>query len=281
MDTTRLKPLVRPHATAGASRSLVRVNRAMPRHRRLTADEAIVDVKGLTIGWGDVILQQDLNFQVKRGEVFGLLGGSGCGKSTLLRFLIGLEAPIAGTIDVAGRGQPELEDGLPPFGVMFQAGALFGSLTVGENVSLPLEEWTDLPVDAVAAIARAKLKLVGLDGAADKFPSELSGGMKKRAAIARALALEPELVFLDEPSAGLDPVMAADLDELIVTLSKTLGLTVVIVTHELASIFRIADRVIMLDKEEKTIIARGDPKELRDSEDPRISDFFNRKSKDR
>ena len=163
---------------------------------------------------------------------------------------------------------------------MFQAGALFGSLTVGENVALPLEEWTDLPGDAIAAIARAKLKLVGLDGAADKFPSELSGGMKKRAAIARALALEPELVFLDEPSAGLDPIMAADLDDLISTLSKSLGLTVVIVTHELESIFRIADRVVMLDKKEKTIIATGDPRELRHSEDQRVSDFFNRKSKE-
>jgi phospholipid/cholesterol/gamma-HCH transport system ATP-binding protein len=164
---------------------------------------------------------------------------------------------------------------------MFQAGALFGSLTVGENVALPLEEWTDLPADAIAAIAHAKLKLVGLDGAADKLPAELSGGMKKRAAIARALALEPELVFLDEPSAGLDPVMAADLDELVATLSKTLGLTVVLVTHELESIFRIADRIVMLDKEAKTIIATGAPKDLKDSADPRVSDFFNRRSKER
>lgn len=259
---------------------LVRVNRRMPRRGRAEAKEPIIRVKDLTIGWGDVILQQHLDFEVLRGEVFAILGGSGSGKSTLMRFLIGLEPPITGEIDVAGRGVPDLEAGLPPFGVMFQAGALFGSLTVGENVALPLEEWTDLPADAVGAIARAKLKLVGLEGAADKFPAELSGGMKKRAAIARALALEPELVFLDEPSAGLDPVMAADLDELIVTLSKTLGLTVVIVTHELESIFRIADRIIMLDKEEKTIIATGDPRELRSSADERVSDFFNRKSKE-
>jgi phospholipid/cholesterol/gamma-HCH transport system ATP-binding protein len=253
----------------------------MPRRGRVRADRPMVDVRGLTIGWGDVVLQQDLTFEVRRGEVFAILGGSGSGKSTLLRFLIGLEQPLAGTIDVAGRGLPDLEAGLPPFGVMFQAGALFGSLTVGENVALPLEEWTALPADAIAAIAHAKLKLVGLDGAADKLPAELSGGMKKRAAIARALALEPELVFLDEPSAGLDPVMAADLDELVKTLSKTLGLTVVLVTHELESIFRIADRVVMLDKEAKTIIATGAPKDLKDSADRRVSDFFNRRSKDR
>ncbi|MBI5534119.1 MAG: ATP-binding cassette domain-containing protein [Deltaproteobacteria bacterium] len=252
----------------------------MPRRARAKAEKPILEVKGLTIGWGDTILQQDLSFTVQRGEVFGILGGSGSGKSTLLRFLIGLEQPMAGEIDVAGCGVPDLEAGLPPFGVMFQAGALFGSLTVGENVSLPLEEWTDLPDNAIAGIARAKLKLVGLDGAADKLPSELSGGMKKRAAIARALALEPELVFLDEPSAGLDPVMSADLDRLISTLSKAIGLTVVLVTHELESIFRIAERIVLLDKEAKTIIATGDPRKLRDSEDPRVSDFFNRRSKE-
>jgi phospholipid/cholesterol/gamma-HCH transport system ATP-binding protein len=215
---------------------------------------------------------------VERGKVFAILGGSGSGKSTLLRFLIGLEEPIAGSINVAGRGLPALDLGLPPFGVMFQAGALFGSLTVGENVSLPLEEWTDLPGAATAAIARAKLKLVGLDGAADKFPSELSGGMKKRAAIARALALDPDLVFLDEPSAGLDPIMAAGLDELISTLSRTLGITVVLVTHELESIFQVADHIVMLDRDAKTIIAAGDPRELKSSSDPRVSDFFNRRN---
>lgn len=259
--------------------ALVRIDRSMPRRDRAKPDQPMISVHGLTIGWGDIVLQQDLSFDVRKGEVFAILGGSGSGKSTLLRFLIGLERPIAGTIDVAGSGPPDLEAGLPPFGVMFQAGALFGSLTACENVALPLEEWTDLPADAIDAIARAKLRLVGLDSAADKLPSELSGGMKKRAAIARALALEPELVFLDEPSAGLDPVMAADLDQLVSTLSKALGLTVVLVTHELESIFRVADRIVMLDKESKTIIADGDPRALKDSADRRVSDFFNRRSK--
>jgi phospholipid/cholesterol/gamma-HCH transport system ATP-binding protein len=281
MERGRISSFFREHVTERVRcSSLVRVDRAMPRRGPPEPEKPMISVKDLTIGWGDVIVQQHLDFEVQRGEVFAILGGSGTGKSTLLRFLVGLEPAPAGAIEIVGCGQPDLEAGLPPFGVMFQAGALFGSLTVGENVALPLEQWTDLPGDAVTAIARAKLKLVGLAGAADKFPAELSGGMIKRAAIARALALEPALVFLDEPSAGLDPIMAADLDELILTLSKTLGLTVVVVTHELESIFRIADRVVMLGKQEKTIIAAGDPRELRNSKDPRVSDFFNRRSEE-
>lgn len=241
--------------------------------------QAIIKVENLTMGWGDVILQKDLSFEIGRGEIFGILGGSGCGKSTLLRYLVGLEPVTRGRVEVAGKADIDLDEGYPPFGVMFQGGALFGSSTVGENVELPLEEWTDLRPDAVSAIARAKLRLVGLDQAYDKFPNELSGGMKKRAAIARALALEPELVFLDEPSAGLDPITSAELDELILTLNRSLGLTVVIVTHELESIFRIVSRCIMLDKETKSAIAMGDPRELQKSDDPRISDFFNRRPK--
>src|ERR1700690_2813295 len=186
-DPANLKPRVPPARPKSDRASLIGVNRSMPRRNRATSEQPMIELKGPTIGWGDTIVQRDLSFAVKNGEVFGILGGSGSGKSTLLRFLIGLEQPIEGEINIAGHGPPDLEAGLPPFGVMFQAGALFGSLTVGENVSLPIEEWTEPPDEAAAAIARAKLKLVGLEGAADKFPTELSGGMKKRAAIARAL----------------------------------------------------------------------------------------------
>jgi phospholipid/cholesterol/gamma-HCH transport system ATP-binding protein len=240
-------------------------------------NEPIIRVTDLTMGYDDVVLQRDANFEVYAGDVFAILGGSGCGKSTMLRYLVGLEQPLQGEVEIAGLGRPNLDVGRPPFGVMFQSGALFGSLTVGENVGLALEQWTDLPHDAIAAVVLAKLRLVGLQGTEDKFPSEISGGMKKRAAIARALALEPSLIFLDEPSAGLDPVSAVELDELILTMNRGLNLTVVIVTHELASIFKIANRCIMLDRQTKSIIARGDPRELRDtSQDPRVREFFNR-----
>lgn len=237
----------------------------------------LIQVTALTMGWDGVVLQKDATFHVDRGDVFAVLGASGCGKSTLMRNLIGLETPMAGEISIAGVGSPNLDAGRPPFGVMFQGGALFGSLTVGENVGLQLEEWTELPHEAIGAIVRAKLKLVGLDGAENKLPSEISGGMRKRAAIARAMALEPDLLFLDEPSAGLDPVSAVELDDLILTLNRVLGLTLVLVTHELPSILKIAKRCIMLDKETQSIIATGDPRLLReDDSDPRVHQFFNR-----
>ena len=237
----------------------------------------MITVSDLTIGAGKSVLLRNARFEVERGEIFAILGGSGCGKSTLLRHLIGLEEPIAGSIEIAGVGTPDLEVGRPPYGVMFQSGALFSSMTVGENVGLALERWTGLPYKAVAAIVRAKLKLVGLDGASGKFPAELSGGMRKRAAIARAMVLEPELIFLDEPSAGLDPTTAVELDELILTLNRVLGVTVVLVTHELPSLFAIARRCIVMDRDSRSIIAAGDPRELREgAEHPRVRELFNR-----
>lgn len=236
----------------------------------------VVDVHDLSVGWSGEPLLEHATFEIREGEVFAILGGSGSGKSTLMRCLIGLAPPLAGTITMAGLGAPRLDAERPPFGVMFQQGALFGSMTVGENVALPIAQWTDLPRDAIDVIVRAKLRLVGLAGAERKLPSALSGGMRKRAAIARSMALEPSLLFLDEPSSGLDPILSAELDELIVTLKRGLGLTVVIVTHELGSILSIVDRCIMLDRESKSIIASGAPGDLRASADPRVRAFFNR-----
>ena len=237
----------------------------------------LITVTDLTMGWDDDNLLEQQSFEVMRGEVFAILGKSGCGKSTLLRYMTGLEQPKGGSVSIEGLGSPRLDVGRPPYGVMFQSGALFGSMSVGENLALPLTEWTDLPADAVSAIVRAKLRLVGLQGCEHRHPAELSGGMKKRAAIARAMTLEPSLIFLDEPSAGLDPVTAVELDELILALCTGLGLTVVLVTHELESIFKIATRCILLDRESKSIIARGDPRALRDgSRRPEVHRFFNR-----
>jgi phospholipid/cholesterol/gamma-HCH transport system ATP-binding protein len=242
--------------------------------------DPLIIVRDLTVGWDRNVLLRGASFEVQRGDVFVILGGSGCGKSTLLRYLIGLETPLAGTINIAGIGAPRLEGAAPEYGVMFQSGALFSSMTVGENVGFALQEWTGLPNDAVNAIVKAKLALVGLEGTGDKLPAELSGGMKKRAAIARAMAFEPSLIFLDEPSAGLDPVSAAELDDLITALNRGLGLTVVMVTHELESIFKVGKTCIMLDNESKSIIASGDPRSLKaESPDPKVRQFFHREAR--
>ncbi len=240
----------------------------------------LIKVRDLQVGWADRILLRAASFDVERGDVFVILGGSGCGKSTLLRHLIGLETASTGTIMIAGVGAPRLEGAAPEYGVMFQSGALFSSMTVGENVGFALQEWTDLPSDAIEAIVKAKLALVGLEGAERLLPAELSGGMKKRAAIACAMAFEPKLLFLDEPSAGLDPVSAAELDDLIIALNRGLGLTVVMVTHELESIFKVGKHCIMLDKETQSIIASGSPQELKASSlDPKVHQFFHREAR--
>nr|WP_232818545.1 ATP-binding cassette domain-containing protein [Elioraea thermophila] len=225
---------------------------------------------------------ENVSFDVRRGEVFVILGGSGCGKSTLLKLMIGLRRPTAGRILILGEDIHALSGEarrrlLRRFGVMFQQGALFGSMSVLENVMLPLATFTRLPREAIERIARIKLAQVGLADAAERMPAQLSGGMIKRAAIARAMALDPPLVFLDEPSAGLDPITSAGLDSLIVSLARDLGTTFVVVTHELDSIMTIADRVIMLDKQARGMIAEGDPRRLKvESTDPVVRAFFNR-----
>ena len=244
------------------------------------SDAAVIEVEGLTIGWGDLVLMRDLSFDVAPGDVFAILGGSGSGKSTLLRNMIGLETPKAGAVRIRG-ADARRDDDRPAFGVLFQSGALFGSMTVGDNVALALRHWTDLDEESIAAIVRAKLELVGLGGAEHLLPAEISGGMKKRAGIARALALDPPIVFLDEPSAGLDPVSSVELDRLIQALADDLGVTTVIVTHELQSIFAIVKHCIMLDRDAQGIIARGDPRELRDrSTDERVARFLNRRAEE-
>ena len=248
--------------------------------------DTVIRVESFTAEYDGKKIIDDISFEVLRGEIFVILGGSGCGKSTLLKHMIGLLQPAKGRILIEGDDIAIAEGAhrraiLRRFGVMYQLGALFGSMTLLKNVRLPLEEFTDLSPEAMDLLALMKLDLVGLREFANHLPSEISGGMQKRAAIARAMALDPRILFLDEPSAGLDPITSAGLDDLIRKLSRSLGVTFVIVTHELPSIYSIADRVIMLDKRVRKIVAEGKPQDLRDhSDNPWVRQFFKREAEE-
>jgi phospholipid/cholesterol/gamma-HCH transport system ATP-binding protein len=249
--------------------------------------KSVIQVKDLIGGYGEEIILNRVSFEVYESEIFVVLGGSGCGKSTLLKHLIGLLRPIQGQVlidgdDIINSDEETFKNILKKFGVLYQSSALLGSMTVAENVALPILEYTDLPKKSVDTLVKMKLNLVDLLGYENYLPSELSGGMKKRAGLARAMALNPKILFFDEPSAGLDPVTSVGLDNLINHLNKALGTTMVIVTHELESIFTVAHRVIMLDKSTRGIIAEGDPKYLRDhSQNPFVKQFFNRQAGER
>jgi len=241
--------------------------------------EPAIDVRDLRVHYGEREILHGINLRVDQGETLVILGGSGSGKSTLLRTLVGLEHPTSGEIWIRGRNFADMPDSerdelLKKMGMSFQGGALFGSMSVGENVALPLRQHTELDDSTIQIIVRLKLDQVGLTGFDDYMPAQLSGGMKKRAAIARALAMDPEILFFDEPSAGLDPIIAAGIDELILKLKKAFRITILVVTHELASAFLIADRMVLLDK--GNIVADGTPQELKASHEPRVRQFLDR-----
>ncbi len=242
----------------------------------------VISVKDLDMGYGSLILMRNLNFTVNREDIFIIMGGSGCGKSTLLKILIGLKEPSRGQVFYNGKSFWEMDAGdrertMKRFGILYQSGALWSSMTLAENVALPLEQYTDLGPGQIREVASLKLSLVGLAGFEEFYPSEISGGMRKRAALARAMALDPDILFFDEPSAGLDPVSSRLLDDLILELRGSLGSTIVVVTHELASIFAIGNNSIYLDAESQTITAGGDPRKLlAGSQDPRVRKFLTR-----
>jgi phospholipid/cholesterol/gamma-HCH transport system ATP-binding protein len=241
--------------------------------------EPIISLRGLRVSYGEREILHGINFNVVRGETLVILGGSGSGKSTLLRTLVGLEKPSGGEIwikgkNIANTSQEEMDEIRKKNGMSFQGGALFGSMTVGENVALPLREHTRLEDSTIEVILRLKLEQVGLEGFEYYMPSQLSGGMKKRAAVARALAMDPEILFFDEPSAGLDPIIAAGIDQLILELKRAFHMTIIVVTHELASAFLIADRMLLIDK--GNIVAIGTVEEMRSSTQPRVRQFLDR-----
>jgi phospholipid/cholesterol/gamma-HCH transport system ATP-binding protein len=247
------------------------------------ADPAVhVEVADLTLAYDGFVVQRDLNFTINRGDIFVVMGDSGCGKSTLLRHMLGLQVPASGTIRYDGEsffdaGPEAREARLRSFGVMYQQGALWSSMTLAENIALTLEQYTALGATEIRELAALKLALVGLAGFADYYPSEISGGMQKRAGLARAMALDPEILFFDEPSAGLDPLSSRRLDELILELKRSLGATVVVVTHELPSIFAIGTNAIFMDSERKTIVARGPPRQmLAQCTDAKVRQFLTR-----
>src|ERR1700686_4442814 len=247
-----------------------------------TSAEPHIIVRNLTMAYGSFVLMRDLNFIVRRGDIFIIMGGSGCGKSTLLRHLLGLKDPamgeiVYGDINFTQAAPEQRELLLRRFGILYQSGALWSSMTLAENIGLPLGEFTDLTPTQIREIAALKLALVGLKGFEDFYPSQISGGMQKRAGLARAMALDPDILFFDEPSAGLDPISSHLLADLILELRANLGATIVIVTHELASIFAIATNSVFLDADSRTQIATGDPHEmLAHSTDPRVRKFLTR-----